>query len=107
MNATTIQTRHLAHESIKPDKNIREQQCLDILRKFGPYTGHQVARHLHIAGQLEYPMRSIIQPRLTELVGKGIIEVVGTKIDPITHRKCAVYDINPEYEWIKEATEDE
>lgn len=56
-------------------------------------TAREIAIILYNQGYIRSNDRQATHPRLTELVDKGIVEVVGKKIDEISLRNVAVYSI--------------
>lgn len=56
-------------------------------------TAREIAVILYNQGYIKSNDRQATQPRLTELVDKGIVEVVGKKIDEISLKNVAVYSI--------------
>lgn len=91
--ATSAITKATRIESYtKTEKQPKRQQVLEVLNK-QQFTAREIAVEMYETGILPYPARAIIQPRITELVEAGIIEVVGKKWDKETERNVAVYKV--------------
>lgn len=75
---------------LKTERIPKRLQVLDIIGN-KEMTAHEVAYEMYNKGLLPYPARAIIQPRLTELVEKGLLEVIGDKLDMTTNRSVAIY----------------
>lgn len=75
----------------------RYKQIVECLKE-REMTAHEVALRMCQKGFIPYADRNFSHPRLTELTYKGIVEVVGEKIDNWTGRKCAVYGLTDRYE---------
>jgi len=56
-------------------------------------TAREIAVILYNQGFLISNDRQATQPRLTELVDKNIVKVIGKKLDNITQRNVAVYTL--------------
>ena len=54
-------------------------------------TAREIAIILHDRGLIPLPIRQATAPRLTELAGKGQVEVVGTKIDEESKKTVGIY----------------
>lgn len=81
MNEITKETRFESFLKIEPSK--REKLILSALTQ--PMTARQIAK------VLGFHDLNAVKPRLTELVGKGRVEVVGKAYDEATNRSVAVY----------------
>lgn len=57
-------------------------------------TAREIAIELYNDGIIKDNSRQATQPRLTELVDKGIVQVVGKKYDKLTERKVASYRLS-------------
>lgn len=85
----TKQTRRESYENLDVEtlyKNIK-----DVLAGGIKLTAREIAEILYWRGVVVYPVRQAVAPRLTELVDKGIVEVVGKIHDTQTGRNVAVY----------------
>lgn len=82
MNQITKETRLESFLQISP--NTRYSEILNILGS-NEMTARQITQRL---GKLD---GNYCKPRLTELVHKGILEVVGKAYDKATERNVAVY----------------
>ena len=65
------------------DRNTREIEILGVLD--APLTAREVA------ARLGYTDLNTVKPRLTELKNAGLVEVAGTKKDPVTDRRVSVF----------------
>ena len=54
-------------------------------------TAREIAQQMHERGLISYPVRQAVAPRLTELVDRGAVEIVGKARDHVTKRRVAVY----------------
>ena len=75
---------------LKTDKRPLKEKVLATLGR-RELTAQEIATEMHKNGMLPYPARAIIQPRITELVDRGLVEVTGKKLDATTDRIVAVY----------------
>lgn len=67
----------------------REQEVMATLRRIGHGTDKQIA---HAAG---YAHKSAVQPRLSELLKRGVLVEYGTAKDPDTGKHVRVVCIKP------------
>ena len=81
MNQITKETRFESYLKTEPSK--REKLILSAMTE--PMTARQIAKILGF-----YDLNAV-KPRLSELVGKGRVEVVGKAFDEVTKRKVAIY----------------
>lgn len=92
VSPVTKETRRESHA--KTTKQKMADRVIGVLNVAGkPLTAKEVAQEMYYYGFIPYPARAIIQPRLTELVEAGVIEVVGKKMDEETERRVAVYGV--------------
>jgi len=89
----TKETRRQSFKEIIPKITPRHQLCLLALEERGQATANEVAGWLYTRGHTPFFNRNFAHPRLNELVNSGIVEVVDKKIDSITGKTCAVYQI--------------
>lgn len=54
-------------------------------------TARETAIVLYDRGLIPLPIRQATAPRLTELAGKGKVEVVGTKVDSESKKTVGIY----------------
>ena len=80
----TEQTRHDAHEEIKPVKTDRKMQILIAL-------GDEALTAREIMDALGFTDMNQVRPRLTELMTEDRIEVSGKRQDYMTGRTVAVF----------------
>ena len=86
----TEMTRQMSFEDIKPKRKIRYEQILERLF-MGRKTAKEVAVELFELGLIPSTERNFVSPRLTELVKKEKVRVVGERICKYTNRKVAVF----------------
>lgn len=91
----TAATRRKSYEEIKPQIGERHKQCLTGLRQLGgSATANELAMHLYRQGLTPAFSRNYVHPRLTELVGMGLVSIAGVKErDSITGRTVALYEV--------------
>lgn len=101
MSNTTLITRQLSFEDIKPKRLTRYMQILECLGD-KELTAREVETAMNKKGYSKYFDMNHVRPRLTELVNEynEIIEC-GTREDSITHKKVAVYRKMTEQEKIE------
>lgn len=95
MSITTMQTRQLSFEDIKPKRKIRYEQILDRLMA-GRRTAKEVAVELFDLRLIPSTERNYTAPRLTELEQMGLVRVVDKTKCEYTGKTVAVYEITPE-----------
>ena len=91
MNTTTMQTRRESLEKV--NTNVREQQILEILSDGIERTAREIAEEMYLAGYTNTPDRNNASPRLTSLLDKRQVVIVGRKTDNITGKGVAIYRI--------------
>lgn len=74
-----------SNELMKPEKERRYQMILQVL------DGEKTARE--ICDALGYHDMNMVRPRITELIGRGVVEKCGTTFDNITQRTVNVFRI--------------
>ena len=84
----TRQTRRESNE--KTDRKGMYSMILKEL-SYGDMTAREIGAILYRHGLVLSPSRQQVQPRLTELMQDGKIEVVGKRRDSLTKRSVAVY----------------
>jgi repressor of nif and glnA expression len=87
---TTFETRRESNESI--DREKRYEQILNIL-KGKTMTAKEVAVEMNRRGFVPTSERNFAAPRLTELVKRGMVNVVGKKTCEYTSKKVAQYQL--------------
>ena len=76
------------------DRKKMEGHVLRVLQSCElPVTAREIAVQLFHEGIIPYPERSIIQPRVTELMQAGRIVAKNKVNDSVTGRKVATYEI--------------
>lgn len=85
----TTETRRKANESV--DRDVRYKQIRNILKGGLILTAKQVAVEMNKRGLTPTTERNFAAPRLTELVEKGEVEVVGKTKCNFTHKTVAMY----------------
>lgn len=91
MNEISEENRREANEKI--DKKTREKQVLNILKDMGELTPKQVARIMAYRGYASEIDYNNARPRLTNLLEKREVCVVGRELDRETNCKEGVYQI--------------
>lgn len=91
MGKNIRETSAVSYKEIKKTLSARHYICLDALMDIGEATANQVAMHVYDKGVTPYFNRNFVHPRLNELVEMGKVEIVGTKIDTLTNRRCMIY----------------
>ena len=89
----TTDTRWDSFEKL--DRNRLHSMVLSVLseNKDKGLTAREVSIILHNRGLVMNATRQMTAPRITELVNKGEVKVIGKKFDDLTQRKVAVYSI--------------
>lgn len=90
MNGITKQTRRQSYDGIRTRSG---ERCKLILETLGnrSMTVEEITDELVAAGHLKYYDRNFVAPRLTELKGAGVLEVVGKKPSKRTGKNTAVW----------------
>lgn len=91
MNTTTIQTRRESLEKV--NTNVREQQILEILSDGIERTAREVAFEMCERGFTNTVERNNASPRLTTLLEKRKVIIVGKTLDHTTGKRVAVFKI--------------
>ena len=94
MNTTTLETRQLSFDDIKPKRKIRYEQILDRLLT-GTKTAKEIAMELFDLGITNTAERNVSAPRLTELERMGLVKVADKRKCKYTGKTVAVYEITP------------
>lgn len=87
---TTYETCRESNEKV--DREKRYEQILNILRG-KTMTAKEVAVEMNQRGYVPTSERNFAAPRLTELVNKGMVQVVGKKVCEYTNKKVAQYQL--------------
>ena len=85
MDGITKQTRRQSYDGIRTRSG---ERCKLILETLG---NRSMTDELVAAGHLKYYDRNFVAPRLTELKGAGVLEVVGKKPSKRTGKNTAVW----------------
>lgn len=91
MNEITRETRR--ESFIKVNITEREAQVLEILKDGIERTAREIAEEMYLAGYTNTPDRNNASPRLTSLLDKRQVVIVGRKKDNITGKGVAIYRI--------------
>lgn len=91
MNEICEENRREANEKV--DKKTREMQILNILNNYKELTAKQVARYMAYRNYIKELDYNCARPRLTNLLEKREVCVVGKEIDKETNCKEAVWQI--------------
>lgn len=88
-----------AESEIKVSKKKRYNQIIEILEDLKkPMTAKETAIEMKLRGYAKYDERNLTAPRFTELLKLGILNCVGTKIDPHTNRRVGLFELRKEDE---------
>ena len=93
MNTMCEETRREANEKV--DKSTRELQVLSILNMYKELTSKQVARYMAYRNYTKEIDYNHARPRLTKLLEKREVCIVGKELDKETNCKEVVYQITP------------
>lgn len=90
VDGITKQTRRKSYDGIRTRSG---ERCKLILETLGnrSMTVEEITDELVAAGHLKYYDRNFVAPRLTELKGAGVLEVVGKKPSKRTGKNTAVW----------------
>lgn len=91
MNEMSEETRREANEKVNKSK--REMQVLQILSEYRELTAKQVARYMAYRGYTKEIDYNHARPRLTNLLEKRQVCIVGKELDTETNCKEVVYQI--------------
>lgn len=91
MNEMSEETRREANEKVNKSK--REIQVLQILTEYKELTAKQVARYMAYRGYTKDIDYNHARPRLTNLLEKRQVCIVGKELDTETNCKEVVYQI--------------
>lgn len=91
MNEMSEETRREANEKV--DKTKREIQVLQILSEYKELTAKQIARYMAYRRYTKEIDYNHARPRLTALLEKRQVCIVGKELDTETHCKEVIYQI--------------
>ena len=91
MNEMSEETRREANEKVNKSK--REIKVLQILTEYKELTAKQVARYMAYRGYTKEIDYNHARPRLTNLLEKRQVCIVGKELDTETNCKEVVYQI--------------
>lgn len=91
MNEMSEETRREANEKV--DKTKREIQVLQILSEYKELTAKQIARYMAYRNYTKEIDYNHARPRLTSLLEKRQVCIVGKELDIETHCKEVIYQI--------------
>ena len=91
MNEMSEETRREANEKV--DKTKREIQVLQILSEYKELTAKQIARYMSYRNYTKEIDYNHARPRLTSLLEKRQVCIVGKELDTETHCKEVIYQI--------------
>ena len=91
MNEMSEETRREANEKV--DKTKREIQVLQILSEYKELTAKQIARYMAYRRYTKEIDYNHARPRLTSLLEKRQVCIVGKELDTETHCKEVIYQI--------------
>jgi len=82
------------------DTPIKREKLYNLITKTllsgGVMSAHEIAATLKAEGHLVYGARQEVAPRLTELVHKGRVEVMGSAYDLSTGKTVSLYGVSHE-----------
>lgn len=81
MSAAIHPNSHAAHEALRADGKLSKRQALIYVwlsANMRPWTDRQIAAHLN------FPDMNCVRPRVTELVGMGLLREVDSVRCPVT-----------------------
>lgn len=88
----TVETRRDSHTTIKPKKQLRANEILEILSQ-GNFTASEITQKLLDKGIIKQYDRNCVSPRLTELSQQGLVKAIDKTYCPITGRTVAVWKL--------------
>ena len=91
MNTMCEETRREANKKV--DKAKREMQVLSILNEYPELTAKQVARYMAYRDYTKEVDYNHARPRLTKLLEKREVRIIGKELDIETNCKEVVYEI--------------
>ena len=91
MNEMSEETRRETNEKV--DKTKREIQVLQILSEYKELTAKQIARYMAYRNYTKEIDYNHARPRLTSLLEKRQVCIVGKELDTETHCKEVIYQI--------------
>ena len=91
MNEMSEESRREANEKV--DKTKREIQVLQILSEYKELTAKQIARYMAYRNYTKEIDYNHARPRLTSLLEKRQVCIVGKELDIETHCKEVIYQI--------------
>ena len=91
MNKMSEETRREANEKVEKTK--REIQVLKILSEYKELTAKQIARYMAYRNYTKEIDYNHARPRLTSLLEKRQVCIVGKELDTETHCKEVIYQI--------------
>ena len=94
MSKTTKETRLESYCQIACKVDSRHSQCVQGLYELGCASARELADYLFERGLTPTRERNYTHPRLNELVKKGVVGVIGKKLDEVTNRNVAIYKLN-------------
>ena len=88
----TAKTRRESNR--KTGRSVMCQRILSVMSQTElPLTAREIAAELYNNGIVQYPTRSSVQPRLTEMLEDGEVVVAGKVFDSETKRNVAAYKL--------------
>lgn len=88
----SLETRAEANETV--DKKKRYKQIIEILKdNKDPMTAKEISVEMYKRGYTPTSERNFSSPRITEMLKKGIIDVIGKKKCRFTGKTVTVYKI--------------
>lgn len=73
------------------ERNRFYREIKEVLSNGAELTAREIAEKLKLKGIVHFGVRQEVHPRLTEMIGLGCVETVGSKFDNITKKNVTVY----------------
>lgn len=73
------------------ERNRLYREIKEVLSNGAELTAREIAEKLKLKGIVHFGVRQEVHPRLTEMIGLGFVETVGSKFDNITKKNVTVY----------------
>ena len=90
MNEITRETRRMAWEKQQEHISCRQREILEAMGS-DELTVDDIVRRLMERGVLRYYDRNAVAPRMTELLGAGLVEITCARVCERTRRLCSVW----------------
>ena len=78
---------------VKVDKQKFYSWIIEAYSDMAQMTARECSEYLYKAGKIPLPIRQATAPRITELVDREVLEVVGKKIDIQSKKRVSIYSL--------------